>query len=52
MGRSPAGQLRGDLEQGELYCGSIAGLVTEIVGAGEVVRRIVAEADAIIARLR
>ena len=52
LGRSPAGQLRGDLEQGELYCGSIAGLVTEIVGAGEVVRRIVAEADAIIARLR
>ena len=52
LGRSPAGQLKGDLAQGELYCGSIAGSITEVLSAGEVVRRIVAEADAIIARLR
>jgi enoyl-[acyl-carrier protein] reductase II len=50
-GRSPAGQLEGDTEQGELYCGSIAGLVKEIVSAGDVVRQIVQEADELLARL-
>jgi enoyl-[acyl-carrier protein] reductase II len=48
MGRSPGGQLKGDLEQGELYCGAIAGMVREIAGAGEVVRSIVEGASAVI----
>ncbi len=51
LGRSPAGQLKGDLEQGELYCGAIAGMVKEIVSAGEVVRSIVEGADSLVARL-
>jgi enoyl-[acyl-carrier protein] reductase II len=50
-GRSPAGQLDGDTEQGEMYCGAIAGLVKEIVSAGVVVRHIVQEADVILAGL-
>ena len=52
LGRSPAGQLRGDLQEGELYCGAIAGLVTEIVSAGEVVRSIVEGAERVLASLR
>jgi enoyl-[acyl-carrier protein] reductase II len=52
LGRSPAGQLRGDLREGELYCGAIAGLVTEIVSAGEVVRSIVEGAERVLASLR
>jgi enoyl-[acyl-carrier protein] reductase II len=52
LGRSPAGQLNGDMEQGELYCGSIAGMVREIVPAAEVVRSIIEEAESVLASLR
>ncbi len=38
---SRTGGLEGDLENGEAYCGSSAGLIHEILGAGEVVRRLV-----------
>ena len=51
MGRSPGGQLKGDLEQGELYCGAIAGMVREIVSAGEVVRSIVDGIEGVLKRL-
>jgi enoyl-[acyl-carrier protein] reductase II len=51
LGRSPAGQLDGDTEQGELYCGAVAGLVKGIVSAGDVVREMVREADELLARL-
>jgi enoyl-[acyl-carrier protein] reductase II len=51
-GRSPAGQLKGDMVEGEMYCGSIAGMVGEIVPAGEVVRSIVRGTDAVLDRLR
>jgi len=33
--------LEGDLENGEAYCGASAGMITEILEAGEVVRRLV-----------
>ncbi len=52
MGRSPRGQLRGDLEEGELYCGAIAGMVRQVVPAGEVVRGIIQGADAVLNTLR
>jgi enoyl-[acyl-carrier protein] reductase II len=48
MGRSPAGQLKGDLVQGELYCGAVAGMVREITSAGDVVRSIVSGAEAVL----
>jgi enoyl-[acyl-carrier protein] reductase II len=38
---SRTGGLEGDLENGEAYCGSSAGLLHEILEAGEVVRRLV-----------
>lgn len=38
---SRTGGLEGDLENGEAYCGSSAGLIHEILEAGEVVRRLV-----------
>jgi len=50
-GRSPAGQLKGDLEEGELYCGAIAGLVREVVPAAEVVRGIVEGVEGVVRRL-
>jgi enoyl-[acyl-carrier protein] reductase II len=52
LNRSPAGQLKGDLEQGELYCGAAAGLVKKVVSAGDVVREIVEGAEAVAAGLR
>ncbi len=52
MGRSPNGQLRGDLEEGELYCGAIAGMVRQVVPAGDVVRGIIQGADAVLNTLR
>ena len=33
--------LEGDLDNGEAYCGSSAGLIHEILSAGEVVQRLV-----------
>lgn len=33
--------LEGDLDNGEAYCGSSAGLITDIIGAGEVIQRLV-----------
>ena len=51
-GRARIGQLEGDLVNGEGYCGAIAGMITEIVSAGEVVRSIVDGAKAVVARLQ
>ena len=39
--RARRGQLEGDLSEGEAYCGASAGLVKEILPAGEVVRILV-----------
>jgi enoyl-[acyl-carrier protein] reductase II len=43
--------LEGDLDNGEAYCGSSAGLITEIIGAGEVVQRLVEGYDKVVKRL-
>jgi enoyl-[acyl-carrier protein] reductase II len=52
MGRSPRGQIEGDLVEGELYCGAIAGMVREVVPAGQVVREIVEGVQEVLAGLR
>lgn len=43
--------LEGDLDNGEAYCGSSAGLITEIIGAGEVVKRLVDGYDEVVKKL-
>ncbi len=51
LGRSRLGELEGNVADGELYCGSIAGMVKDIVGAGDVVRSIVEGYDSVVAAL-
>jgi enoyl-[acyl-carrier protein] reductase II len=51
-GRSRTGQLEGDLANGETYCGSIAGMIKEIKGAGEVIRSIVDNYETVLDGLR
>jgi enoyl-[acyl-carrier protein] reductase II len=41
----------GDVDNGNAPCGQSAGLIREIVPAGEVVRRLVAEAEEVLARM-
>ncbi|MEW6186069.1 MAG: nitronate monooxygenase [Thermodesulfobacteriota bacterium] len=43
MGHAPSRRagLEGDLENGEAYCGSSAGLIHEILSAGQVIKRLV-----------
>lgn len=52
MARSRMGQLEGLVEDGELYCGAISGMIRDVVSAGDVVRRMVEEYDRIVAGLR
>jgi enoyl-[acyl-carrier protein] reductase II len=49
--RERLGIFEGDTAEGELEAGQSAGLVREVIGAGEVVRRMIGELDAAIARL-
>jgi enoyl-[acyl-carrier protein] reductase II len=51
MARSRIGQLDGNFEEGEAYCGAIGGMIKEIVSAGEVVRGIVEGYSKIVAGL-
>ncbi len=51
LGRSRSGELDGNVVDGELYCGSIAGMVKDIVSAGDVVRIIVEGYDRVVAAL-
>jgi enoyl-[acyl-carrier protein] reductase II len=51
-GRARLGKLEGNMAEGEAYCGAIAGLIKEIVSAGEVVRSIMENADAVLASLK
>ncbi|MBI2165491.1 MAG: nitronate monooxygenase [Chloroflexi bacterium] len=48
MQRRLLGQVYGDAVNGEMHSGQIAGLIKEILPASEVIRRMVAEAEAII----
>jgi len=50
-GKMRLGLIEGDVDQGSLMCGQVAGLVTDIVSCRQVIERIVAEAEAIIGRL-
>lgn len=50
-GRAWKGEVDGDLVDGEVYCGAIAGMITEIVSAGEIVPSIVRGSEAIMTRL-
>lgn len=49
--RRVGGLLKGDLEEGEIYLGVGAGMIGEVLPASEIIRRTVAQARAIIARL-
>jgi len=50
-GRAWHGEVGGDLVNGEVYCGAIAGMITEVVNAGEIVQSIVRGSEAVITRL-
>ncbi len=52
MAKARTGQLEGDLDNGEGYCGSIAGMIKEIVSTAEVVRGIVEGAGKVVAGLK
>jgi len=52
MGRSRMGQLEGDVENGELYCGEASGMVRDVVPAGDIIKKIVADYDRVVASLR
>lgn len=45
------GEVDGDLENGEVHAGQISGLIKDIPTAGDVIRRIVEEAEAIVAKM-
>jgi enoyl-[acyl-carrier protein] reductase II len=51
FGRIERALLEGDIEQGSALCGQVAGLIKEVLSAGEIVRRVVEEAEAILAKL-
>ena len=50
-GKLQLGVLEGDLENGSLMAGQIAGLVKDIKPAAAIIREIVEEAERVIARL-
>jgi enoyl-[acyl-carrier protein] reductase II len=49
--RARTGQIEGDLENGEAYSGTSAGLIKEILPAAEVVQRLVAEYQIVIKKI-
>jgi enoyl-[acyl-carrier protein] reductase II len=51
-GRSRTGQFEGDLANGEVYCGSIAGMIKETKSVAEVMHDIIEGYDKVIARLK
>lgn len=51
QGRARRGMLEGDLEEGELEIGQVAGLIDDIPTAGEALRRLVDEYGRAVARL-
>ena len=52
MGRSRMGQLEGNIDDGELYCGESSGMVRDIVPAGEIIGKMVSDYDRVVAGLR
>lgn len=51
QGRARRGMLEGDLQEGELEIGQVAGLIDDIPPAGEVMRRLVEDCGCALARL-
>ncbi len=51
QGRMYLGLIEGDIEEGSLLAGQIAGMIKEIKPVKEIIEEIVAEAEAVIARL-
>jgi enoyl-[acyl-carrier protein] reductase II len=49
--RARRGQIEGDLEEGETYCGSSAGLIKDIIPAAQVIDQLVASYAEVIKRL-
>ncbi len=49
--RARKGEADGDLVNGIVYCGAIAGMITEIMSAGDIVQNIVRSSDAVMTRL-
>ncbi|MBW1817966.1 MAG: nitronate monooxygenase, partial [Deltaproteobacteria bacterium] len=49
--RARTGQLEGDLDNGEAYCGASAGLIKEIRPAARIVRRLARDYQAVINRI-
>jgi enoyl-[acyl-carrier protein] reductase II len=47
--RARRAQLEGNLDEGEAYCGAAAGLIREILHAGEVVHRLISEYEEVLA---
>jgi enoyl-[acyl-carrier protein] reductase II len=52
VGRSRRAAQEGDVEEGTIYCGQIAGLIAEVKSAKEVVREIIEGAQALVNHLR
>jgi len=52
MGRSRMGQLEGNVEDGELYCGEVSGMIRDIAPAGDIIKEIVAGYDRVVTGLR
>lgn len=50
--RVPAAIIDGNITHGSAACGAIAGIINEILPAGEVIRRMVDGYDAVVARLK
>ncbi len=50
-GRVRKAEIDGDLVNGEVHCGAIAGMITEIVNAGEIVQSIISASEAVLTRL-
>ena len=49
--RTRKGELDGDLVNGVVYCGAIAGMITEIANAEEIVQSIVTASETVMNRL-
>jgi enoyl-[acyl-carrier protein] reductase II len=52
MGRSRMGQLEGNVEDGELYCGETSGIVRDVAAAGDIIKEMVEGYEKVVAGLR
>ena len=52
MGRSRMGQLEGNVEDGELYCGEASGIVRDVAAAGDIIKEMVEGYEKVVAGLR